>query len=301
MRLDKLDLNLFVVFDALYQERSVTRASERLHLTQPAVSNALARLRQQFDDQLFVRSATGMLPTPVAEGIIQDVRRALVLLGRSLTNSAKFNPATADKIITIGLHDSLAPLMLPDLYTTITASAPHIKLHSYYRERSAAVEALNSGDLDLLIDSPVVNAKELRQQALGQSAYVVAMRKEHPLAKKGLSLADYCQSTHVHVSSRAKGRGQVDIALNALGSRRFITARLQQHQQAADIAANSDCLWTTPEILLQDSALIHKPLPFVIDPLAWNMYWHISAEEDPASMWLRELVSKVAESTLNRL
>ncbi|BFM08196.1 LysR family transcriptional regulator [Halioxenophilus aromaticivorans] len=300
MRLDKLDLNLFVVFDALYQDRSVTRAAERLHLTQPAVSNALARLRQQFDDQLFVRSPSGMLPTPVAEGIIQDVRKALALLGRSLTNNAKFDPANASKTLRVGIHDSLAPMVLPVIAQELHHKAPSIDLHSYYRDRANAVEALKSGDLDVLLDSPAVNAKELRQQPLGESHYVVAMRKGHSLAKRKLDVEAFIKSKHVHVSSRAKGRGQVDIALNALGLKRSISARMQQHQPAADITANSDALWTTPLILLKGTTLIHKPLPFEVPPLSWNLYWHLSAEEDPASQWLRKTIANACSTLLQQ-
>ncbi|WP_370462580.1 LysR family transcriptional regulator [Pseudomaricurvus sp. HS19] len=291
MRLEKIDLNLFVVFDALYAERSVTRAAERLHLTQPAVSNALSRLRQQFDDQLFVRSPAGMLPTPVADSVITDVRKALGLLSRSVTNNARFDPLTAEKQFRLGIHDLLAPLVLPPLLQQLRQGAPNITLHSYYRDRNTASEQLKSGDLDLLVDFPAVNASEFRQQALGSSPYVVAMRHDHELAhRKTLQLSDYTEAEHVHVSSRPKGRGPSDIALHAQGHSRRIVVRIPQQQVAAELTAVSDLLWTTPQILLQHSGLTSKPLPFSVEPLVWNLYWHRSAEDDPANQWLRQRV-----------
>ncbi|MCV6614006.1 MAG: LysR family transcriptional regulator, partial [Cellvibrionaceae bacterium] len=154
MRLGKIDLNLFVLLDAIYRERSVTKVAMQLSLTQPAVSNALSRLRQTFDDPLFIRTPEGMVPTPVAESVIQDVRKALNLLGRSVDISAKFEPQQSDKVFNLGMNDLAESLLLPKLRERLKSEAPNIAITSYYVERRTATEELKAGIIDLLVDTP---------------------------------------------------------------------------------------------------------------------------------------------------
>lgn len=135
VRLDRLDLNLFVVLDAIYRERSVTKVAAQLSLTQPAVSNALGRLRQTFDDPLFVRTPEGMKPTPVADSVINDVRQALTLLGRSVDTLAQFDPKTSDKVFNLGMNDLAESLLLPKLRALLKEQAPGVSITSYYVER----------------------------------------------------------------------------------------------------------------------------------------------------------------------
>jgi len=290
MRLEKVDLNLFVVFDAIYRERSVTKVAVLLNLTQPAVSNALSRLRQTFDDPLFVRTPEGMTPTPVADSVVGDVREALSLLGRSVGVNARFDPVTSEKVFHLGMNDLAESLLLPRLHKRIQAAAPKIAITSYYLARDAATEDLKAGGIDLLVDTPLVNAKELNQIHLGKLPYVVAMRTGHPLAKHKLSIDDYLGSEHIHVSSRRKGRGQMDVALHNLGYRRRVTMRVHNYLVASRITAETNLLWTVPKVLVEALPLKSVPLPFTVDPLVWNLYWSKSTENDPASQWMREML-----------
>ena len=295
MRLDRIDLNLFVIMDAIYRERSVTKVAQQLNLTQPAVSNALSRLRQTFDDPLFVRTPEGMMPTPVADSVIADVRKALGLLNRSVGINARFDPLRSDKKFRLAMNDLAQSLVLPRLQARVRELAPSVTLSSFYIDRQSAVEELKNGSLDLLLDAPEVNARDLGQQAVTQLPYVVAMRPQHPLANTDMTLEDYLANEHVHVSSRRTGRGQADIGLHALGVSRPIAMRVQHYRVAEEVVRANDLLWTVPKILADRTNLIQQPLPFDVEPLRWNLFWSRSAADDPANLWLRELMVEVLQ------
>ncbi|MBR9912459.1 MAG: LysR family transcriptional regulator [Gammaproteobacteria bacterium] len=295
MRLDKIDLNLFVVFDAIYKERSVTKVALLLNLTQPAVSNALSRLRQTFDDPLFVRTPGGMAPTPVAESIASDVRQALALLQRSVGANARFDPATSDKVFRLSMMGLAESLLLPRILEKIKPLAPAVSITSYYSERESAAEELKAGAIDLLLDAPLVNAKELGGCHLAQLPYVVAMRQGHPLAGRPLQVADYLAAEHVHVSSRRKGRGQMDIALHKLGYNRRVVMRVQNYLVAARIVAETDLLWTVPKVLVDSLPLQSSALPFAAEMLYWNLFWHKGADNDPSIQWMKGVIEAVVE------
>lgn len=293
MRLGKVDLNLFVVFDALYQERSVTKVAVLLSLTQPAVSNALARLRETFNDQLFVRTPDGMAPTPVADSIVGDVRQALFLLGESVGVNARFDPSAAERVFRVAMNDLAESLLLPHIYIESMNVAPKVSILSYYVDRVSATEELKSGAADLLLDISTVNAKEFVSMPLSNLPYVCAMRKGHPLLAGEMTMEDYLSAKHIHVSSRRKGRGQVDIAIHKLGSKRSIAMRVKVYLVAARIAEQTDLLWTVPEILAKTLPLETMSLPFDVEPLEWSLYWHKSVDTDPANKWLREVFASV--------
>jgi len=296
MRLNKIDLNLFVIFDAIYRERNVTRAASQLSLTQPAVSNALSRLRQSFDDPLFVRTPHGVAPTPVADGAIGDIRKALELMRSTVDVQSRFDPSKSQTVFHLGMNDLAEALLLPRLHDSIRLDSQNVSITSYYVAREKAAEELKAGKIDLLLDAPVNNARGLKVQPLRELPYAVAMRSDHPLAKKNISLNDYLAAEHLHVSSRRQGRGQVDIALNRVGKQRQIAVRIQNYLVAAKVALETDLLWTTPKVLAKALNLHSVSLPLEVDPLVWNLYWARSTEEDPANRWLRRKLASIATS-----
>ncbi len=301
MRLDKIDLNLFVVFEAIYRERSITQVATALNLTQPAVSNALARLRQSLDDPLFVRTPQGMYPTPVADNLIGDVRAALGLLERGVGATARFDPLRSEKVFNLAMNDLGEALLLPQLQQQLQQLAPLTSLTSYYVSRDKATEELKAGVIDLLLDVPAVNARELQFAPVAALDYVVAMRPGHPLtAKRRLGLKEYLACDHLHVSSRRRGRGQVDIALHTLGEHRRVALRVANYLVAERVTAQSDLLWTLPATLTRQLKLEVRKVPFTIEPLVWNLYWHKSTADDPANSWLRELLLGVAGQVLSK-
>ena len=297
MRLGKIDLNLFVVFDAVYQERNVTKVATRLNLTQPAVSNALNRLRETFDDQLFIRTSEGMVPTPIADSVVNDVSSALTLLGNSVSHNAKFDPENSEKVFQVAMNDLAESLLMSDVHLAVQAQAPNISIASYYINRTAAVEDLKSGVNDLLIDIPTVNAKNFESEALMGLPYVCAYRKGGTYSRKKLTIKEYLKADHIHVSSRRKGRGQVDIALDRLGLTRTIKVSVKDYLVASKMTSETDLLWTVPKALAETLPLDFKSLPFDVAPLELRLFWHKSASADPANRWLRNVLIKIAHQS----
>jgi len=298
MRLDKVDLNLFRVLDAVYNERNLTRAADTLHLTQPAISNALNRLRGALDDPLFVRSPNGMVPTPVVDGIMPTVHEALQLLEKSVDALRNFDPQQARRTYRLSVNDLGEALLLPHLLQVLEKESPHSNLRCFYVTRNVAAAELATGRLDLVIDVTLIRSANLNQIPLVAQPYVCVMRHGHPLANKSLTLKRYLAANHVHVSARRRGRGQVDIALDKLGTSRRIVLRLVHYLIAARIVETSDLLWTVPMALARHLKLHIATLPFKVDDLAWNMYWHGSADSDPSNRWLRERLLQICNKQL---
>ena len=288
MRLNQVDLNLFVVFDAIYQERNLTRAAEVLNLSQPAVSNALSRLRSSFNDRLFVRTPQGMVPTPVAENIVGRAQEALQLLNTCVQEGDVFQPEQAVKVFRFSMNDLSEALVLPPLLEHLQEQAPGISLSSYALRREEVSKDLASGVLDFAVDVPVINDPNLCHELLSTETYVCAVRQDHPLVKEALSLEQYLALGHVHISSRRRGQGHADIALNQLGYTRNIHLRVQHYLSAPRIVRHTDLACTMPTRLAKAFGLKGLSLPFEMPKLEWHLYWHKSSDGDQANRWLRE-------------
>ena len=286
--LKKLDLNLFLVFDTIYTERNLTQAAKALAITQPAVSNALARLRRVFNDELFVRTSKGMLPTPVADGIAQNVSAALGLLNASVLEREDFNPESAERTYHFSMTDLAEAIILPRLFPFFERSAPHLALQSYYTKRHELVRHLSRGELDFAIDVPLIEDTQVWHQSLISDHYVCAMRRDHPMANEELTLDTYLALRHIHVSSRRKGLGQVDMALLRHQAERRIQLRVQHYRVAAEVVSGTDLVLTVPRFLAAQYDLSLKELPFDVDTLDLHLYWHRQSDSDPSHRWLRE-------------
>jgi DNA-binding transcriptional LysR family regulator len=295
MRLDKVDLNLFVVMDVIYTERNLTRAAEVLNLTQPTVSNALARLRKTFNDELFVRTPQGMVPTPVTENIIGRVRDALQLLGTSVREGDRFDAASSERVFRLSLNDVTEAIVLPELMHDLSRSAPRMSLESYYTGRADLPMALSSGQLELAIDVAAAADKDLCHQALFTERYVCAVRKDHPLVGNRLTLEQYLELGHIHVSSRRRGPGLVDIQLNKMSCQRQIQLRLQHYLVVPEVVLNSDLALTVPSHWVRWTNMKALELPFDVPELESFLFWHRSADGDAANRWLRERIVKHCE------
>lgn len=225
MNLSKVDLNLFIVFDAIYTEANLTRAGQIVGITQPAVSNALARLRETFNDPLFVRTAQGMVPTPMAQNIITPVRSALQLLRVSVQESRSFNPDQATKTYRISMTDLSEAVILPHLASRIRRLAPSVNIDSFLTKRRETTKELAAGRLDFAIDAPLNTDTQVRHVKLFEDRYVCVMRRGHPLSGKDrITLEDYLAQSHIHISSRRNGLGHVDLALGKMGLAGFTIA-----------------------------------------------------------------------------
>lgn len=295
MRLNQLDLNLFLVFDAVYQQRNLTRAAEVLNITQPAVSNALGRLRDKLNDPLFVRTTEGMTPTPLAGNIIGRVQEALQLLHTSASEGDVFEPATTDKVFRISMNDMTEAMMLPRLVERLQRVAPRVGLQCHYVARADIERELTAGTLDFAIDIPQMTGNQVCHETLVLQRNVCVVRHDHPLIGDSISLDEYLALDHIQVSSRRKGESYEDIALNRLGHKRHVRMRVQHHQASPLLIERTDMALTIPIAIAQKYNLKILELPFKLPTLNTNLFWHKSADQDKACVWMRGLLHEVKE------
>lgn len=292
MNLSRFDLNLLVLFDTIYREGSLTRASQHLHLSQPAISHALGRLREALNDPLFVRQGSGMAPTPLARSLIGPVRQALQSLAVCLSEHGEFNPAQTRRSFTLGLRDVLEATALPPLLAQLQQAAPLIDVASVRIERKELETELASGRIDLAVDVPMPVSDAIRQRRLFRDRLTVVARAGHPAIGGRLDLATYLAQSHALVSSRRSGPGLEDFELNQRGLRRRIALRCQHYFAACRVVSHSDLLLTMPEqyARLANAHFGNQLHPFPLDmpPLDVHLYWHANTEHDPASLWLRQ-------------
>lgn len=288
MALHRIDLNLLVVFEKIYAERNLTRVADSLNITQPAVSNALARLRQTLDDPLFVRTPRGMVPTPVAQNMIATVRQALRDLESCVRQRQSFEAPTTRRAFRLGINEPAQLMLLAPLMARLQAEAPGVTLQTFYPDRRAVIRDLTSGDLDVAIDAPLINDPQLNARQFLAEELVCAVRHDHPLVNAGsLTLEDYLGLDHIHVSSRRQGLGYVDLGLRAINRQRRIVLRTQHYAGAFELVAQSALAITVPRAIAAARAVATLTLPFEVEPLRLNLFWHKHSDQDAANRWLR--------------
>jgi DNA-binding transcriptional LysR family regulator len=292
-QLSRIDLNLFVVFEVIYRERNVTRAAEILCLTQPAVSNSLARLRDLLDDPLFVRTPQGMTPTPIAHNIMPHVVEALGLLDKSVSQGHTFVPAEANREFVLSMTDLSESIFLPAIMSKLSVEAPNVRIKSHYMQRDMLARSLTAGELDLAIDVPLVREDSLQHTPLLSDRYVCAVNPEHQLADTELTLETYLALKHMHISNRRKGMGQVDVALHKLGKSRNIVLWSQHYMVAPLVGRDTDLVLTIPYQMAKQYNLVVKELPFRMPSLETHLYWHDN--NDAANEWLRGLLEDLVK------
>ena len=301
MHIAHLDLNLLRVLHAIHAERSVTGAALVLHLSQPAVSHALRRLRSALGDPLFVRQGAALVPTPYTRGVIAPVQTALRSLESSLTRSAEFAEATAQRRFVLGIHDALEMYALPKVVAHVSRSAPGIALASLPINGQTLEADLATGVLDAVVDFVRPLSKDLRTCVIARDQLVVLCRRGHPMLKAGaMKLKHYLAAEHVVVCAQRESVTIEDAELARRSLSRTVRARTQRYVSAMEIVSRSDLLLTMPGSyarvinVRQHNALLE--LPFSVPELDHHLYWHRYAEDDPASQWLRNRISQAFES-----
>ncbi len=295
-RIAQFDLNLLEVFEAIYSEGGVSRAARHLNLSQPAVSHSLAKLRQAFGDELFVREGNRLVPTSMARDIIGPIREALRNFGFALSNAMTFDPAQSNRQFRIGMRLSGEVPNFASLVSQMRADAPNITLTSAHFAREALVELLADGALDLALDVSHPARDGLNRKLLRADEYVVAARQGHPDIPGQLDLDTYLRLDHVFASPRSSGLGQEDAALSKIGLDRRIAVRCQNAMSAWQIVARSDMILTLSRRNarafqgLENNQLVE--LPLTMAPTELYMYWHEATEADPGAQWLRTQIQK---------
>ncbi len=297
MNIERIDLNLFKVFEAVLREGGITAAARTLNLSQPAVSHALARLREALRDPLFERQGRAMVPTPLARSLAGPVREALAGLENTLRTLDRFDPATARRRFTVAMRPQLEDQLLPSAIRRLRREAPGIDLTSTPVDWRNMASALADGTLDAAIDVVGPVGPDIRRRRLRDERTVVLARRGHPLLARGqhaLDLAAYLEAEHVRVSLRRHRPGLEDVELARLGLERRIRLRCQSHAAACRIVTQTDLLLTMGE---QYARIVNEPFgnrilpaPIPFPPMESYLYWHARADADPANRWLRRMI-----------
>jgi DNA-binding transcriptional LysR family regulator len=291
VHVSQLDLNLFVVFEAIFSTAGITRASERLHLTQPAVSHALARLRETFGDPLFVRRGRAVAPTPLARKMIEPVRRALREFEASVAKVDSFDPARMRKRFVIGMRDVHEATLLPELLRSISDTAPLVDLSSVRVNRRDLEAELASGTIDVAIDVSLPLSDDIRRTQLTTGRFVVLARRNHPRVRRVLDLKTYLAQEHIMVSSRRRGQSAEEFELNRHDLRRRVRLRCQSYFAACRTVSQTDLLLTLAEHYARIANAIFRnqmlAFPLRMPIFDGQLYWHDNADGDAANAWLR--------------
>jgi DNA-binding transcriptional LysR family regulator len=323
MNFRTLDLNLLRVFDEIMEERSLTRAADNLAMTQPAVSNALKRLRDALSDDLLIRAGYGVEPTPKALAIWPAVRQALTALSESLAPEP-FNPKTTKHSFTLAMADATAALIMPGLVEQIEALGANISIRTYPLTTRDPRKLLEAGAFDLAVgffpaaiaaigafeshDAQSDVPNHFMHANLYSGEYVCVMRKGHPLLKgrkkKEITIAEYCKAHHLLVSFSGRPFGLVDEALAAVKRKRLVLLTVNQFFTAGKVVAASDLLTVLPQHFLKSTGiedqLIAVPLPFDIAPVHVDMVWHTRHQRNAAHTWLHKAVLRASEESFHK-
>jgi DNA-binding transcriptional LysR family regulator len=290
MELSDIDLNQLVLFQQLMVERKVSKVAENLGLTQPAVSNTLAKLRRQFGDDLFVRTPTGMMPTPFAE----PIGYALGMIHSGLNQQSRFDPRSVKRSVTIGMTDIGEIVFLPQLVERLRTAAPGLSLSTVRTTATNLREDMEAGKVDLAI-GPLPQLKAgFFQRRLFRQRYVCLFRQGHALDRKRLTLADFKTAEHLIIVSAGTGHGKVDDLIRRAGVERTVRLTVPHFVSVGHILKRSDMVATVTERLAESLAepfgLTFRPHPIPLPEVAINVFWHAKVHRSPAHQWLRGVV-----------
>jgi DNA-binding transcriptional LysR family regulator len=296
MNVQGLDLNLLRVFDAVLRDRSVTSAAKHLGLTQPAVSNALARLRTQFEDVLFVRTPTGMDATPFARELSEPVQQALALLESALAHGPGFDPATSMRAFRFYMSDLGQIEFLPPLVERAQRVAPGVRLEAVSLEVEDIGDALAAGALDLAVGFLPGLGPPVRRQPLFRDPYVCLMRADHPDIGEKLTRKQFLAASHALVSYKG-GHRVIEEALERAGLARKIALRVPHFTVVPMVLERSDLILILPtkvaRVYERQGRFKFLPLPVPIPPADVAAHWHERFERDPGNRWLREMITEL--------
>ncbi|MFH8750581.1 LysR family transcriptional regulator [Streptomyces rimosus] len=289
----QLDLNLLAALDALLEEGSVAGAAERLHVTAPAMSRSLGRIRRTTGDQILVRTGRTMTPTPYATAIREQVHELLQQVQGVLAPSRELDLTTLERTFTLRWHDSLVALGGPALLAAVREQAPGVRLR-FLAESSVDTPELRRGEVDLEANADRPTAPDIRADRVAETQHVIVVRQGHPLTRvKAVTAAQYAAAEHITVSRRGRLGNALDDALARLGLTRRVVATAPTEGTAFEFVRDSDLLVTAPESTTRATAtalgLALLPLPFELPSAAVYLSWHQRYDTDPAHVWLRDL------------
>jgi DNA-binding transcriptional LysR family regulator len=301
MNLQSIDLNLLLAFEALMEERNVTRAARRVGLSQPAMSNALTRLRRTFDDPLLVRTPGAMTPTHTAQSLIEPIRNALGQLRIAFETKPSFDPTASGRGFHVLTNDYAEIILLARLVGTLRRQAPgvSIRVHRPPNVFQPPSRTALSDSYDLAIgffpDALSLDAS-VRSQVLFEEENVCIVSAKHPAIRGKVSLRQYASEGHVAVFYKSEGPGVIDTILSQKGLTRKLAVLAPHFASVPFIVSESDLIATVPKRLAMKLRGTLKlqllPLPIALPALRLSMLWHERMDADPAHAWLRGLVAE---------
>ncbi|MES2072289.1 MAG: LysR family transcriptional regulator [Pseudomonadota bacterium] len=291
----ELDLNLLVIFQEVFQEKQISAVAKKLGLSQPAVSNALARLRRSFGDELFVRTALGMQPTPFAEQLAEPIGAALAQVSRALNQHEHFEPGASRRHFTIAMTDVGEVYFMPVLVEKCRALAPQLQIGTVRASSIDLKAEMEAGRVDLAIGAFDNLSGALYQRRLFKQDYVCMFRAGHPLAAAKLALKDFLAAQHLIVASLESPYDSINQSLEKAGVRAAAQFSVPHFVAVPYIVSSTDLLVTVPQKLAERAAapfnLQYVKPPLRLPSLQTNMFWHRRYNQDQGNQWLRGFIA----------
>lgn len=299
MNLRSLDLNLLLVFDAVYGERSISRAAERLHLSQPTVSNALARLRERLGDPLFERSAQGMAPTPRAKKLAEPIRQALNMLERGLRDDDAFDFAQSTREFVVAVEDYGEAVILPGFIGWLAGVAPGIRIRIRPQSSAQLKAELRDGSVDLALDYFPLTDPACRSKCVLTETLMSLSRRDHPAVLERLSLELYLALPHIVLSGPSNARPMIDLALSKRGLQRHIAVTVPHFIAMPVMVQATDMICTLPRrmahLYADNFRLRLHTVPLRIPQFPVYLVWHKAVEADAGHQWFRKHLMEFCE------
>ncbi|NER95571.1 MAG: LysR family transcriptional regulator [Symploca sp. SIO1B1] len=295
---EQIDLNLLHIFEAVMMELNVSRAAERLNMTQPAVSHALRRLRRITNDDLFLKVPSGVTPTPKALELWEPIREGLTHIRQALS-PAVFDQASSTQTFTLAAADYTVALFLPKLLPILAKTAPNINIRILPNTNINAAKLLEQSEIDLAMGRFYRPTNRLRIQEVMEDRYICIMRKGHPLTRKKLTLKQYIKADHLLVTLTGEATGFIDEQLREMNLKRRIALTVNQFTLVPELIAASDLISAMPLRMVNRSLFqrdLHiAELPIKVAPAFLQMMWHERKQTDPAHEWLRTCLLEIAQ------
>jgi DNA-binding transcriptional LysR family regulator len=294
MELQDIDLNLLVVFNELLRQRRVSAVANTLGISQPAISNALNRLRKLLGDELFLRTSKGMIPTPLAETLAEPIGYALGTIYNTLNATSNFDPASSTRAFTLAMTDIGEIYFLPALMKRLAQVAPGVSISTVRNHADTLSDEMEAGRVDLAIGFLPDLKTGFFQRRLFKQRYVCIFRKDHPLARTGMTPKAFWQAEHVSIVAEGTGHGMVDTAIQRAGATRHMCLRVPHFVAVGHILQTTDLIAVVPEAYatrtLAPFGLDSAPCPIKIPDISINVLWHARNHREPSNQWLRQLI-----------
>ncbi len=305
MDLKNIDLNLLLVFNEVFVERRVSRAATNLGITQPAVSNALARLRRLLDDDLLVSTPKGMVPTPFADQLAEPVAYALGILHSAVQQRTTFDPVVSQRVFRIAITDIGEIYFLPQLMELLSQIAPGVSVATVRAGALDLKSEMETGQVDVAVGLLPVLQSGFFQRRLFEQRYVCMFRRGHRLDQGEISLDEFSEAGHVVVSATGTGHGKIDELIERSGVKRLVRLRVPHYVAVGHILGSTEMIATVPERFAERIAapfgLSYVAHPVKLPSSAISMFWHAKVHKDPANQWIRGLFFNMhSDATVQR-